>query len=179
MKKTTLFISFITIVLLFSQCYQQEEYSPIPKIDFRQIVVIDSIEPELGNLFYYYNIYFKIIDGDGNFGIDSLADYYTDSIITENFFAKMFKLENGQVIEDSLELELTGLIPFVPPVGLNEYYKAIVIFKLEVPSILPFPVKFDFYVLDNELNESNVQSTPWIPSGFTGVMVDSNNIIID
>ena len=179
MKKTTLFLSLITIILLFSQCYKQKEYSPVPKIDFRQIVVTDSVEPQLGNLFYYYNIYFKIIDGDGNFGIDSTADYYKDSLIIENFFAKMYKLENGQVIEDSLKLDLTGLIPFVPPVGLNNYYKALIIFKLEVPTILPYPVKFDFYVIDNKLNESNIQSTPWIPSGFTGVMVDSNNIIAD
>ncbi|MBN2892858.1 MAG: hypothetical protein JXL97_13405 [Bacteroidales bacterium] len=181
MKIYNYILLFIFAIMLFTNCYKQPVYPPEPKIDFRQIVVIDSVEPDLGNVVHYYNIYFKIVDGDGNFGVNTDSKDFVDSLAEENFFIDLYYLDNGNIFlyEFPEDINLNGIIPYVDPVGLNDYYKALVICNLEVPITLPYPVKFEFYVEDNDKNRSNTQSTPWIEPGFTGALVDTNNIIID
>ena len=181
MKKLKYILSFALILMIFTQCYKQKNYPPEPRIDFRQVFVSDTTD-QLGNSIYLYSVYFKILDGDGNFGLhedDTLDEFYGDSLYVNNFFANLYYLDNGQIIEFPVELSFNSMIPYVAPVGLNDYYKAMIIYDFEIPFEIPYPIKFEFYVIDRALNESNIQATPWIESGFIGLLVDTNNLIID
>lgn len=173
-------IGFIMFCAGLSSCFQQPNYDPEPIIDFRHVEVKDTID-ELGNIVKLNAIAFKIIDGDGNFGIDTLADYYTDSSLMVNFYCKMFYVKNGNIYEYELpgKGNFNGKIPYVPPIGLNDYYKATIIYDVKDPLNIQYPIRFEFYVIDNAFNESNVQVTPWIAPDFRGIMADTNNLIID
>ncbi len=181
MKKIKYVLLLIAVLSFFTQCYKQKKYPPEPKIDFRQVFVYDTTD-QLGNKIYLYSIYFKILDGDGNFGLtedDTLEDFYGDSLYRYNFFAQLYYLQNGQILEFPVELSFNSAIPYVAPVGLNNYYKAMIIYDFEIPFEIPNPIKLEFYIIDRALNESNKQSTPWIEPGFTGILADTNNLIID
>ena len=181
MKKIKYILSIAFIIIVFTQCYKQRNYPPEPKIDFRQVFVFDTTD-QLGNKIYLYSVYFKILDGDGNFGLheeDTLDEFYEDTTYIYNFFAELFYLENGEIHEFPVELSFNSSIPYVEPVGLNDYYKALIIYDFEIPFEIPNPIKLEFYIIDRALNKSNTQSTPWIEPGFIGVLADTNNLIID
>lgn len=169
---------FPLVAIILSGCFVQPSYSPTPLIDFRQIIVSDTTDT-LGNKLPFLSLFFKILDGDGNFGLTE-NQYILDGYdtIENNFYIKMYYYSDGEIIEFPSELLLLdGRIPWTKPVGLNEYYKATVIYNLPLSFSFTDSIKFSFYVIDNELNESNVQSTMWIPPGFRGVLADTINLI--
>ncbi len=170
------------VIFLFSiitSCYEQQKYPPEPRIDFRMIVVEDTINPDLGNKEFIHSIYFKIIDGDNNFGVDTTEEYYDDSLYKENIFIDIYYQENGNIYPFPISFDANGLVPAVPPVGLNDYFKALIIYDITITIPYTFPVRYEFYVIDRDFNKSNVQVTPWIYPDFTGVITDTNNLIID
>jgi len=178
MNTTKYIILFLSIVL-FSRCFVQPNYSTTPKIDFRQIVIADTSDV-LGNSVLQLRVYFKVLDGDGNFGFDKDYLIHDGDTIRNNFYCSLFLLENNVVSEYVSEDSLfSGSIPWTDPVGLNNYYKSTVIYNLSLPPFLPDTIKLSFYVTDNELNKSNIQSTMWIPTNYRGVLADSVNLIED
>ncbi len=180
MTKFTIIIIlfFTTITGTFFTCKKQQIYPNKPKIDFQQIIVKDSVDL-LNNKVRVFSIYFKIIDGDGDFGIkdkDSLVQFYKDSTYANNFFATLFYLKKGVPTLYNMVLPLNGAIPYTPPVGLDKYFKALIIYNLSIPDI-PDTLKLKFYVIDRHLNKSNEQETPWIPPDFSGTMADTVTVL--
>ncbi len=168
----------ITVISSFSTCYEQKKYPIEPQIDFQQIVVFDSTD-QIGNKVKYYVLYFEILDGDWDFGItedDTLVEHYGDSTYANNFFAKLYYLDNGVEQEYPMLLDIVGAIPYADPVGLNNYYKAQIIYYMTMP-YLPDTIKLKFYVIDRNLHQSNEQETPWIEPNFTGVKIDTVTLI--
>ncbi len=179
MKTQKILLFVFVIALLSVGCEKEHNYAPTPKIDLKYVEVKDSIEPDLGVVEKYYLVTFKIVDGDGNFGIDTNHTSYKDSVLRINYFAKMYFNDNGNIYEFELpeEMNLDGMIPFVPPVGLNKYYRATIIREFSIPIQIDKPIRFEFFVIDNEKNESNKQITPWIMPDFTGILLDTNELI--
>ena len=181
MKKLTRLSGGLLLILLFtfSWCNNTSTYPPEPQIDFQQISVKDSTD-ELGNTVRVFSIYFNILDGDGDFGItenDTLVNYYGDSTYANNFFVTLYyKDDDGNPQPYPVALDLNGAVPYTPPVGVNQYYKALIIYDLPIPK-LPETLKLSFYVIDRSLNKSNVQETPWISPDFTGVITDTVQVI--
>jgi hypothetical protein len=178
--KILAFILFIIVTISFSKCYNQEKYPVEPQIDIKQVIVTDSVD-QMGNAMKSYTIFFKILDGDWDFGLtenDTLYQHYGDSTYLNNFFAKLYYLNNGNEQEYPMPLDFTGAIPYVDPVGLNNYYKAMIIYNLQMPR-LGDTLKLKFYVIDRSLNKSNEQETPWIEPDFTGIKIDTVTIISD
>jgi len=182
MKKNIFKISILLLgLLLLFSCYKQDEYPIIPQIDFTQVVIKDTVDELLNQKLVHY-IYFKVLDGDGNFGLkkdDTIIDFYGDSLYANNFFATLYYLYNGQVLEYPMQLKLFSRIPYSNPISVTKYYKSLVIFKSENASFIPYPIKYSFYVIDRDLNKSNVQSTPWIYPNASGILTDSTIIIPD
>ena len=159
-------------------CEKQPVYPNEPQIDYLQITIKDTVDI-LGNEIKLFSIFFNVLDGDGNFGIkteDTLIDYYGDSLYANNFFATLYYLDNGVQTEYDIELSLNGAIPYTPPVGLNIYYKAMVIYDLSLPKLTD-SLKLKFYIIDRNTNESNKQETQWIAPDFLGTMVDTVTVI--
>jgi len=179
MKKTVLLtIVSLFIVTFFTQCYNQPTYAPEPLIDFKYVSIVDSIDSELENEIPIVSIAFKVIDGDGNFGFEEDTLFYNGDTIPYNFYCEMYELIDNQEVKYE-ETILDGRIPWVTPVGLNEYYKATVIYNLPLYYVSAYPIKFKFYVIDNEANISNTQSTMWLEPDFRGTLTDSINFIED
>jgi len=179
MKTKHILILLIFLSSLFATCKKPVVYPKEPKIDFLQIIVKDTTDG-LGNTIKNFSIYFKVFDGDGDFGImdnDTLVEHYGDSIYKNNFFITLYyQGTQGDTLVYPLEMDLNGAIPWSEPVGINQYYKATVIWDLQVPK-LPQTLLLKFYVIDRHLNKSNEQQTPWIEQDFRGVMVDTTVII--
>jgi hypothetical protein len=182
MKKYLVYFSiYLSYVFLFNSCVKQDEYPIVPQIDFTQVIINDTLD-KLGNKVFVNNIYFKVLDGDGNFGLksdDTIIDYYGDSIYLYNFFATLYYINNGQVIEYEPTMDLNTRIPYSEPISVTKFYKSIVIFKTNAPPFITYPIKYSFYVLDRNLNKSNIQSTPWIIPNTSGVLTDTITIIPD
>jgi hypothetical protein len=172
-----IFIASFGIILIttFSWCNKTPQYPSQPQIDFKQISVKDSVD-QLGNKMKIFSIYFDVLDGDGDFGItenDTLASFYGDTTYQNNFFATLYyKDKNGNPQPYPVALDLNGAIPYTPPVGVNNYYKATVIYDLLIPKISK-TLKISFYVIDRHLHRSNTQQTPWIEPDFRGTLVDT------
>ncbi len=181
MNAKRILLTISVTLLLLNSCRPVNNYSTTPKIDLRYVIVKDSLQEDLGYLEKYYLVAFKIVDGDWNFGIDTTKDYYQNGTHTMNYFAKLYYNDNGNIYEYELPagMNLNGMVPYVPPVGLNDYYKATIIREFSIPIQIDKPIRFEFYVEDHELNRSNTQITPWILPDYTGTLVDTNNLIID
>lgn len=172
------YLFFVSVLVMITSCLTQQNYPNTPQIDFRQVSITINTDT-LGNKLPNMNLYFKILDGDGNFGFKDGDTLYEDgNIIINNFYASMFVYNGGDIYEYE-DLLLDGRIPWTNPVGLNNYYKATVIYNLTLSFSLYDSIKFSFYVIDNDFNRSNTQSTMWIPPNYTGVLVDSVNFIED
>ena len=169
---------FLIIIFLWTECKEPQTYPSEPQIDLQQIVVSDTTD-ELGNNIKNFGIYFEVLDGDGDFGVkqeDTLVDHFGDSLYLNNFFVDLYRLKNGQEELYPLQLDLNGAIPYTEPVGVNIYYKALVIWDLSIPK-LPDTLKVKFYVIDRAGHQSNYQETPWIAPDFRGVIVDTVKVI--
>lgn len=171
-------IFLIIIAISFSNCVNPLVYPPEPKIDIIQVTIKDTVDG-LDNKVKIYSIYFKIFDGDGDFGIkdeDTLIQHYNDSLYANNFFATLYHLKNGVPTQYDIELPLVGAVPYTPPVGLNVYFKALIIYDLQIYS-LPDTLKLKFHIIDRHLNESNEQETPWITPDYYGTLLDTVTVI--
>jgi len=169
---------FIIIGISLSKCTKPPVYPPEPKIDFIQVTIKDTSDL-LGNKVKNYSIYFKIFDGDGDFGIkeeDTLIQHYKDSLYANNFFATLYYLKNNVPTPYNVQLALNGAIPYTPPVGLNVYFKALVVYDLPIQK-LPDTLQLKFYIIDRKGNESNVQETQWINPDYYGTLVDTVTVI--
>ncbi len=178
--KKTLGIFIFAIILLFS-CQKPKDYSPIPVIDFTRLIVRDTTDQsELHNKIVLYQIYFKVLDGDNDLGIDTSDSTAQDSTNNNLFFTLLYK-KNGKFDTAQMPIPLDFRIPKAQYVSIYNYLKATVIANLTFdPNILSSlfdTIKFSFYVIDQAHNRSNIQETPEIPVNFRGVMVDTDTII--
>jgi len=155
-------LAIITGLVIFVSCHEITQYSEIPAIVYKSHVARDSFDL-LGNSTKYVELTFSIIDGDGDFGLadeDTLPPY--DTIYNFNFFPSLFaKTDTGFVKVDIAYPNFR--IPFVE-VENHKAYKADIIIEMEYISALLMSdtIKYDFYVVDKALNESNIATTPEI-----------------
>ncbi len=172
------------LVLLFS-CTSPVQYPPEPQIDFLQLNVKDTVDnSELQSPIVLYQIIFKVLDGDNNFGLlpgDTTGIYSPDTTYYNNLFITLLYKNNGRFDTADLPLSLNYRIPAAEIVSIHDYFKATVIIDLSFdPNVISSmfdTIKFSFYVVDKDLNPSNIQETPEIPTDFRGTVVDTVTII--
>lgn len=159
----------ILILLVASSCKKYEEFPPEPSIEFLDFATIrdfDGID-QRGILKIGYT------DGDGNIGLndeDTVAPY------DFNLFIKYFELQNGifkevvnpvyvndsTVIYDTINFN--GRIPILTPVGKNKAIRGEIEDTLFINNPLSRfdTLKFEIYIVDRDLNKSNIVETPAI-----------------
>ena len=181
MKSYKFLLTLISILLIISACYEPKQYPPEPQIDYQRTVVLNAID-ELGNQVRQIKIFFDVLDGDGNIGEE-------DGSAIKNLFIKFYEKENGEFYEYEFEIDvpMEYSIPFVSPIGLNDYYKAEICVDLTFPidffdpeivgDIAIDTIKFDFYIEDQAINKSNLQETHEIPHEFAGNLIDTVTVI--
>jgi len=175
-----LLIFFVEILMLLS-CTKPQHYSPIPLITFDKVILKDTIE-KVGSTYdtvKLVKIVFKVIDGDGDIGLKpeetEIKYLYRDSLWNNNYFSSRYRFENGFPIEvqDTLAPPFYR-IPYVVLIGQNKTLKASISIDITYPYYatgLQFDtVMYEFFIVDRDLNKSNVEFTPKIPLDSVGVI---------
>ncbi len=185
MRRFLLYISFFVVIGMIFSCNKNFNYPPEPVIDFQYVYVKDTVEDnELANKVVLYQIVFKAFDGDNNLGLsdnDTMGDFSSGSDYYNNLFISILNKRNGQYDTVDLPLSLSYRIPKADVVNIYNYYKATIIVDLTFdPVVLENMLdtfKFSFFVVDRDLNKSNIQETPELTVQFRGVAGDTITII--
>lgn len=161
-------IILITIIGLNS-CRKIEQVPSVPHIEFRSFAVFDTIDI-LGNKAKGGRLKFYFEDGDGDLGLDTPGNSQSD---TTNLFFTLFRKKGGNIVaapsNDPLKPS-SYRIPFMERLGVNKILKG----TISVTFLYLFnspgdTIKYDFYLKDRAMNESNVASTSEIALSFNDI----------
>ncbi len=160
------FILFSGWVLFFS-CRKIESYPVIPSIKFKSFTLRDTVD-DLNNPVIRGGLVFSFVDGDGDIGLPQPDSTLTDTTNYNLFFTLYEKLDGefAKVDEDDLATPLNYRIPFIEIEGQNKTLKGEiqVDFDYNIIFLLKYDtIKYEFYLVDRALNQSNVETTPEIP----------------
>lgn len=158
-KKKYLPLTFLLILVLAS-CRKVEQLPAVPHIDFTSFTIFDTTDI-LGNHTKAGRLKFKFEDGDGDLGLKTPAADATDST---NLFLTLYRKKAGTMVEstglDPLLPYSAYRIPYMERLGQNKILKGTisVIFMYQMYTTAD-TIKYDFFIEDRALNQSNVVST--------------------
>lgn len=163
-------ISFFSLILVITMsCKKYEQFPPEPVLEFTDFILLRDTAgiDQRGILKFNYT------DGDGNIG---LYDYDTLPPYDYNLFIKYFEQQKGvfkeiflitpnYINDTTIEYDtatFNSRIPILTPAGKNKAIRGEVEDTLFVNNPLSKydTIKFEIYVVDRDLNKSNVISTP-------------------
>ncbi len=155
------------LILTLASCNPGMDYPDEPVISFTSIVSRDSVD-ELDNTIKKVILTFHLTDGDGNIGLtksDTTGPFHKDSTYYYNLFIREFEKKNGEFIAVP---EPGGLkkyrIPDLTPSGQKKTLIADISVSLAYlyseSNPLPFnEFRYEFYLVDRDLNLSNTDTT--------------------
>lgn len=158
-------------VIAFYSCRKIEQLPPTPNIEFTSFEVFDTIDI-LGNSGKAGRLKFYFEDGDGDIGLDEPTDSLTDAT---NMFIELYRKTNGNMVlstdlTDPLLPSSSYRIPYMERLGQNKILKGTISVILLYLDYSPTDtVRYDFFIRDRALNESNIEST-------SEIVISSNKI---
>ncbi len=179
MKNNIIVLTLLFIV--FYACEKPKEFPDEPQIDFTKVYITDTTDA-LDNPVKMHAIYFTVIDGDDNFGLekgDTIGVFDTDSIFNSNLFITTFYKQDGKFTELYTDYPLKFRIPKTYVVGLNKYFKAEVKIEISFPLLIynsdarMDTIYYSFYTVDKSFNYSNVEQTWEIKKTDYGFITDT------
>lgn len=163
-----LFLLFILAGIFY--CSKIENYPEIPEVSFEEVLIKDSTDI-LGNPTKFVLLSFIVIDGNGDIGLregDTIEAFHPSSPYYYNLFIKELEKSGNEFIEVSdTKFPRNYRIPYLTPEGQNKNLKATVEVSIEYSynerNPLPFTVfKYEFYLVDRELQRSNTDTSTTI-----------------
>jgi hypothetical protein len=159
MKKNGYMLLTAIILMGLSSCRKIEHLPAVPSIEYLNFKVFDTTDI-LGNKSKGGRLRFHFEDGDGDLGLNAPVDSLQDST---NLFLTMYRKIGGKMVTvaDNDPLKPAPYrIPYMERLGQNKILKG----TISVTFLYLFyspgdTIKYDFYVKDRALNESNVAST--------------------
>lgn len=160
MKKWGLFF-FCAIFLL--ACKKEEKFSNTPAIEFVSLTKIDNgtqIDQRATLVLHFQ-------DGDGDIGLNSTditPPFDTSSVYYYNFFIDYYKKVNGEF--EKIEFEEISFNQRIPRLSetLPESIEGDITLNLDINSYdlstTYDTIRFQCYIVDRELNHSNIVTTP-------------------
>ncbi|PLX17900.1 MAG: hypothetical protein C0597_06690 [Marinilabiliales bacterium] len=149
----------IISILVFLGCEQAEDNSEIPTIEFLSFNVI----PGDGESTIAEGIIsFSFVDGDGNIGFLENTDANNDGNDTNNmvdFVYTEYHKQNGVFVEKSGD---PYYLPYFEKGIYRKSLKGTIDIYLPRTILSPDTVYYEFYILDRDLNQSNIEITPEI-----------------
>jgi len=150
------------VIMAFSlSCQKVESISEIPYIEFKSFELRDTIDI-LGNPGKIGELIFKFEDGDGDIGLEQ-PDSISPNTTTYNLFFTLYEKIEGQfqkVDEEDLETPLNYRIPYIENIGQNKTLKGEVKVEFYYYLLMLYDtIKYEFYIVDRALHESNVETT--------------------
>lgn len=152
------------LLLNFSACRNVDKYSEVPEIELISTEILTSVD-ELGNEEYLLEIFFSVVDGDGDIGLsDADTSYPYVNKNANNFFPHLYIKTQGEwILSDSLGVFVSAYrIPYVGDLGQYPVLKANVRVDVIFSALLNKYeyLKCEFYIVDRQLHESNKIITP-------------------
>ena len=151
-------VIFVFIVLL-SSCKKIEKLPATPHIEYTNFTVFDTLDI-LGNDSKAGRLRFHFEDGDGDLGLNTPSDSLADST---NLFFTMYRKISGVMtpVADNDPLKPSPYrIPYMERLGQNKILKGTISVTFLYLFYSPADtIRYDFYIKDRALNESNVVST--------------------
>jgi hypothetical protein len=167
--KLPLILSILAIVI--SSCHKLEQLPAVPHIEFKSFSIFDTTDI-LGTLSKGGRLKVTFEDGDGDLGLAAPTEGDTD---TTNLFLTLFRRVNGKIVQASdndLLKPSSYRIPYMERTGQNKILKGTISITFEYFFYSNADtVKYDFYIRDRALNDSNVESTP-------DIVISQNKIYI-
>lgn len=168
------FVSKVLLILLvpvfftFVSCLERIEFPPEPMIKLNGFAkIIDSTGYDNRGII---EIYYE--DGDGDIGLtqaDTLPPYDYNFIIRyyekkDSRFEEVFLTFYNTTTQQYDTINLNARIPLLTPTGKNKSIKGIIQDTIYINNYSsPYDtVRFDVYILDRALHQSNTVSTPEI-----------------
>lgn len=133
----------------------------VPNIEFNNFTIFDTTDI-LGNKSKGGRLRFHFEDGDGDLGLNAPSDGMVDST---NLFFTLFRKKGGVMLPtpDNDPLKPSSCrIPFMERLGQNKILKGTISVTFVYTFYEPKDsniIRYDFYIKDRALNESNVVST--------------------
>jgi hypothetical protein len=159
MRKTRyLFLVIISFIFL-NACKKAEQLPAVPKIEFTSFTIFDTTDI-LGNKSKGGQLKFHFEDGDGDLGLNAPTGDQTDST---NLFFTLFRKVGGVMVAapDNDPLKPSPYrIPYMERLGQNKILRGTI--SVTFLYLFYYPtdtIRYDFYIKDRALNESNVVST--------------------
>ncbi len=149
----------LSVLFILQSCGKIEQLSPIPSIKFTSFAIFDTTDildnkSKAGRLNFFFE------DGDGDIGLDSPVSGYTDST---NLFLTLYRKKNGVIVaaEPNDPLYPSAYrIPYMVRMGQNKILRGTISVVFLYPLYSPADtIKYDFYLKDRALHNSNVAST--------------------
>ncbi|MGD0753695.1 MAG: hypothetical protein ABR927_01440 [Bacteroidales bacterium] len=159
MKKTRYLFFIIICFLILVSCHKVQQLSSVPHIEYTSFTIFDTTDI-LGNNSKGGRLKFHFEDGDGDVGLDAPTGDQTDST---NLFFTLFRKEGGVMLPapDNDPLKPSAYrIPYMERLGQNKIMKGTISVTFLYLFYSPADtIRYDFYIKDRALNESNVAST--------------------
>ena len=142
-------------------CRKIVQLPAVPHIEFANFTIFDTTDI-LGNKSKGGRLRFHFEDGDGDLGLNAPSDGMADST---NLFFTLFRKKGGVMLPtpDNDPLKPSSCrIPFMERLGQNKILKGTISVTFVYTFYEPKDsniIRYDFYIKDRALNESNVVST--------------------
>ncbi len=158
-SKIGLFVA-ASFTLVLGACLPNNNFPDEPVVEFKEFVKI----PDANGVDQTGKLILEFTDGDGDVGLgqgDTFPPYDPGSQYYYNFFTRYYEKQNGEFVEVELDLPNFFRIPVLTPIGQNKTLEG----ELEVELFINNPfsdydtIKFDAWIVDLALNESNVVET--------------------
>ncbi len=171
MKRVKYLALLIISVLALSSCRKIVQLPPIPSIKFTSFTIFDTTDI-LGNTAKGGRLRFYFEDGDGDLGLQAPTGNQTD---TTNLFLTLYRKKSGYMVpalsNDPL-FPSPYRIPYMERLGVNKILKGTISVTFLYLFYSPVDtIKYDFYIKDRALNESNMAST-------SEIVISANNIYL-
>jgi hypothetical protein len=159
MRKIGYLVIVLIIIFVLNSCRKVEQLPAIPHIEFTSFTIFDTTDI-LGNNSKGGRLRFYFEDGDGDLGLNAPTLDQTDST---NLFLTLFRKEGGVMMPapDNDPLRPSPYrIPYMERTGQNKILKGTISVTFLYLFYSPADtIRYDFYIKDRALNESNVAST--------------------
>ncbi len=153
---------FVWCAVLLCGCYPREKFSEIPHIEFVAIEKIDNgtgVDSQAELVVHFQ-------DGDGNIGLDesdTTGMFSPDSLYYYNFFIEYYEKQQGKWVSVELPTPLHVRVPVLSQNVPESIEGDIKVLTYINNLFSPYDtVKLSCYLVDRDLNKSNVIETPEI-----------------
>lgn len=161
--RITIIIQLILLLTIFLSCTKEEDFPEVPHIDYMDFTKIQNSNniDDKGILKIFFT------DGDNDMGLadwDTLPPFDKSSKYYYNFFITYFEKQHGEFVEVVPAVTFNSRIPLLTSSSSNGALKGEIEIELFINN--PFSaydtIRFDAYIADRALHESNIISTPEI-----------------